>query len=54
VRIARGGPELSALTLVRFFGVHVWFLPVVGISFVGLHIYLVIKLGISTPPKRKE
>jgi quinol-cytochrome oxidoreductase complex cytochrome b subunit len=54
LRIARGGPELSALTLVRFFGVHVWFLPVVGVSFIALHIYLIIKLGISAPPKRKE
>ena len=54
LRIARGGPELSALTLVRFFGVHVWFLPAISVALVGVHIYLVIKLGISAPPKRKE
>ena len=54
LRIARGGPELSALSLVRFFGVHVWFLPAVSVALVGVHIYLVIKLGISAPPKRDE
>ena len=27
LRIARGGPDLSAVTLARFFGTHVWVLP---------------------------
>jgi quinol-cytochrome oxidoreductase complex cytochrome b subunit len=54
LRIARGGPELSAVTLVRFFGVHVWVLPVALMLLVGIHIYLVIKIGITSPPKRDE
>jgi quinol-cytochrome oxidoreductase complex cytochrome b subunit len=54
LRVARGGPELSQLTLVRFFGVHVWFLPAALIALVGFHIFMVIKLGISTVPDKNE
>lgn len=54
LRIARGGPELSAITLVRFYGVHVWVLPVASVLLVGIHIYLVITIGITSPPKRDE
>ncbi len=52
LRILRGGEELSAVTLARFFGVHVWVLPVILITLVGIHLYLVIRLGISAVPKR--
>ncbi len=52
LRILRGGEELSAVTLARFFGVHVWVLPVTLITLVGIHLYLVIRLGISAVPKR--
>ena len=54
MRVARGGEELSQLTLVRFFGVHVWVLPLVGVAFVGFHILMVIKHGISAVPSRDE
>ena len=54
LRVARGGPDISQLTLVRFFGAHVWVLPVALISLVGFHIYMVIRLGISTVPSRDE
>ncbi|HKZ24488.1 MAG TPA: cytochrome b N-terminal domain-containing protein [Acidimicrobiia bacterium] len=49
-----GGPEISGLTLSRFFGAHVWVLPSVLFLLVGIHLYLVIRNGISTPPKRDE
>lgn len=49
-----GGPEISGLTLSRFFGAHVWVLPSVLFLLVGIHLYLVIRNGISTPPKRGE
>jgi quinol-cytochrome oxidoreductase complex cytochrome b subunit len=54
LRVMRGGDELTAVTLARFFGVHVWVLPVLLITLVGIHMYLVIRLGISAPPKREE
>lgn len=54
LRIVRGGEELSAVTLARFFGVHVWVLPATLLLLVGIHMYLVIKNGISAVPKREE
>jgi quinol-cytochrome oxidoreductase complex cytochrome b subunit len=54
MRIARGGPELSALTLARFFGTHVWVLPAALATLVGVHLYLVIRNGISAVPARDE
>lgn len=54
LRIVRGGEELTAVTLARFFGVHVWVLPAVLLLLTGIHMYLVIKIGISAVPKRGE
>jgi len=54
LRIMRGGEELTAVTLARFFGVHVWFLPAALIALLGVHLYLVIRIGISNMPKRME
>lgn len=54
LRIVRGGEELTAVTLARFFGVHVWVLPAVLLILTGIHMYLVIKIGISAVPKREE
>jgi quinol-cytochrome oxidoreductase complex cytochrome b subunit len=54
VRIVRGGDELSAVTLARFFGVHVWVLPTLLLLLTAFHMYLVIRIGISAVPKRGE
>lgn len=54
LRIVRGGAELSPLTLTRFYGVHVWVLPAALLLMLGIHLYLVISIGISDMPKRKE
>ncbi len=54
LRIARGGDELSAVTLARFFGVHIWVLPSVLLMLVVIHLYLVVRLGISAAPKRED
>lgn len=54
LRIMRGGQELSAVTLARFFGVHVWVLPTALISLIVFHLYLVIRLGISAVPGKSE
>lgn len=52
--VMRGGEELSAVTLARFFGVHIWVLPAVLVLLITFHIYLVIRIGISAAPKREE
>ena len=54
LRIMRGGTELSAVTLARFFGVHVWFLPAALLLLTGVHLYLIIRIGISAPPKKED
>jgi quinol-cytochrome oxidoreductase complex cytochrome b subunit len=50
----RGGADLSTLTLVRFFSAHIWMLPAALFALIGLHIYLVIRLGISHIPEKDE
>ncbi len=54
LRVMRGGEELSALTLVRFFGVHVWVLPILLLALMGIHLYLVVRTGISAVPRKEE
>ncbi len=54
LRVVRGGDELSAVTLARFFGVHVWVLPTLLLLLTAFHMYLVIRIGISAVPKRGE
>lgn len=54
LRVARGGDELSAVTLARFFGTHIWVLPAALIALLGVHLYLVIRIGITAVPKRGE
>ncbi|MBW2122032.1 MAG: cytochrome b N-terminal domain-containing protein, partial [Deltaproteobacteria bacterium] len=45
----RGGPELSQLTLNRFFTLHVIILPALTFIFLFLHFGMVRKQGISGP-----
>jgi quinol-cytochrome oxidoreductase complex cytochrome b subunit len=52
--VMRGGEELSAITLARFFGVHVWVLPATLLTLIAIHLYLVIRIGISAVPKRED
>lgn len=54
MRVLRGGDDLSFLTLSRFYGVHIWFLPAALFSLIGVHLYLVVRNGISWVPKRGE
>ena len=54
LRIMRGGDQLSAVTLARFFGVHVWVLPATLLALVGIHLYLVIRNGISAVPHKED
>ncbi len=50
LRFLRGGDEVTGATLTRFFGFHVAILPATATVLLGIHIYLVQKHGMSTPP----
>jgi menaquinol-cytochrome c reductase cytochrome b subunit len=44
-----GGTDLGALTLTRFFAIHVFFLPAALLVLLGLHFFMIRKQGISGP-----
>ena len=50
LRIVRGGSQVGALTLARFFAAHTLILPGVTMGILLIHLYLVIRNGISAPP----
>ncbi|MEO6222763.1 MAG: cytochrome b N-terminal domain-containing protein [Vicinamibacterales bacterium] len=52
--LVRGGPDIGALTLTRWYGVHVLVLPPVLFGLTGLHLYLMRRHGISGPIKPRE
>jgi len=47
-----GGDVVGSYTLSRVFNLHVCVLPLVLLSLIGLHVYLVLRNGISEPPVR--
>jgi len=49
MRIMRGGSDLGALTLTRFYTLHVLFLPLGTVFFLIAHFVMIRKQGISTP-----
>ncbi len=45
-----GGPIIGGATLTRFFALHVFVIPALLMGFAGLHVWLVLKLGINEWP----
>jgi ubiquinol-cytochrome c reductase cytochrome b subunit len=50
VKLMLGGPIIAGQTLSRFFALHVFVIPGLLMAFVGLHVLLVLKLGINEWP----
>ena len=54
LRVLRGGSDLSALTLQRFFSAHIWMLPAALAGLIGFHLYLIIRHGESAWPTKED
>jgi quinol-cytochrome oxidoreductase complex cytochrome b subunit len=52
--ILRGGAEIGPDTLARFYSLHMLVLPGAIAGLIGLHLYLVVRLGVVSPPWTTE
>jgi len=50
VKLLLGGPIIAGATLSRFFAMHVFVIPGLLIAFVGLHVLMVLTLGVNEWP----
>jgi len=50
VDMTLGGPIIAGPTLSRFFALHVFVIPGILLAFVGLHVWMVLRLGINEWP----
>src|SRR5580693_6576083 len=50
VHLMLGGPIIAGETLSRFFAIHVFIIPSMLIAFVGVHLLMVLKLGVNEWP----
>lgn len=54
VRFVQGGESIGAPTLSRLYAVHVIFIPLLLLAFVGYHVYLVVIHGVTTLAEQKH
>ncbi len=52
--ILRAGPEFGPNTLSRFYSLHMLVIPGAIATLIGIHLYLIARLGISEPPYSKR
>jgi menaquinol-cytochrome c reductase cytochrome b subunit len=52
--ILRAGPEFGPDTLSRFYSLHMLVIPGAIATFIGIHLYLIARLGIAEPPYSKR
>jgi quinol---cytochrome c reductase cytochrome b subunit, bacillus type len=52
--ILQGGGQIGADTLPRFYAIHMLLIPGAIFALIGLHLYLVVRLGVTSPPWSKE
>lgn len=53
-KVLQGGEDLGAVTLSRFYAFHVLVLPTIVLILVGVHLFFVVRQGISEPPEREK
>jgi menaquinol-cytochrome c reductase cytochrome b subunit len=49
-----GGPEIGNDTLTRFYAMHMLLIPGLIFALIGIHLYLVTRLGVTSPPWSRE
>jgi quinol-cytochrome oxidoreductase complex cytochrome b subunit len=49
-----GGTYINGDTLARFYSIHMLIIPGGLFALIGLHLYLVVRLGVTSPPWSKE
>jgi menaquinol-cytochrome c reductase cytochrome b subunit len=49
-----GGTAINADTLSRFYAIHMLLIPGAIFALIGLHLYLVVRLGVTSPPWSRE
>ena len=54
VLLVQGAPHIGSLTLTRFHSVHIWIVPLLLVSLVAVHLYLVILHGITAKAEQKQ
>src|ERR687885_1583156 len=52
--LLRGGAEIGPDTLARFYSLHMLLIPGALIGLITLHLYLVVRLGVTSPPWSPE
>jgi len=50
----QGGTHINTDTLSRFYAIHMLLIPGAIAALIGLHLYLVVRLGVTSPPWSKE
>jgi quinol---cytochrome c reductase cytochrome b subunit, bacillus type len=52
--VLRGGAEIGPDALARFYSLHMLLVPGALIGLIGLHLYLVVRLGVTSPPWSRD
>jgi quinol-cytochrome oxidoreductase complex cytochrome b subunit len=52
--ILQGGAEIGSDTLARFYSLHMLVLPGALAGLIGLHLWLVVRVGVTSPPWSPE
>jgi len=48
--VLQGGHDIGPETLARFYSLHMLVIPGALIALIGLHLWLVVRIGVSSPP----